>query len=235
MVKRGLRLVAALALAGAGALGVADPASATEVGIEINPSAAFECHATSTVVPSDIYWAPYYVNGVRTVGWVQSGAVSGDGTCRSGTTTWQLTFTGGWNRHGGGGDCRLGDFRLDMHLASPSGSFDTSQSWVSEAADPTPGSLRWVIGVDPVYTPSVPFGTDSLSVGVPTSYGVAEANPALCEGWPAVDLPPPDTFPATPVFQVTTDWNFPGTFGNPSLLSLCLGVEGALPPACIKI
>jgi hypothetical protein len=235
MARRAFAVLAMVALVGAGAVGVAGPASAAGVTVGSGSGLTFVCHATATVVPSTIDWG----RGV----WEESGTVGGDGSCQSGGATWQVNFSGTWSRFGGGrgSTCPVSDFHLwDMHLANPNASFDTAQEWRELSGESPTGPSRQVIAVNPIDMPpgGVPIGTDALFVPVPTSLGVAETDPAGCAAWPTAPSPEPVEYPAPPPFHATVDWNFPGPpLGAPSppggLLQTCLTVQGVVPRSCV--
>jgi hypothetical protein len=246
-----LRVLAVVTVvAASGVVASAAPAAATGVSVGSGAAPVFVCHATATVTPSVIYAGPIYIQGIRTVGWVGSGAVSGDGTCQSDPSApWQLTFSGTWNRSGSRdastGECPPAGFELQMHLTNASASFDRTQSWLEMTDEMSSGPSRQVIAVDPIYTPfplaPVPVGTDGLypSFPVGTSYGIAQTDPAACAVWPASG-PPPDSLPAPPPFQVTADWSFPGPPLGPGptptgLLQFCLTVQGVVPRSCLNV
>jgi len=223
MVNRGLALLAALVVVGTGVVGLAAPASADP--IVVNPAAVFECHATATVVPTEVFADPR-------LGWWEGGTLSGSGTCRSSQGTAPLTFGGSWERFGSGGGCPAAWFHLDVQ-----GPFPRFQTW-REMTSENPAVASRVIGINPFYVPpgGVPVGYGSFSVPVATSFGVATSDPVACAAWPTTPGEEPQSSPAPPPFQVVADWNisgYPFPTTPPSLLSACVTVQGVLPRTCV--
>ena len=243
MLRKTLAVAAVVAVLGAGAVGLAGPAAAAGVTVGLGPGLGLECHADITVTPGSIFWTVGYdpVSTLRTDGWEEDANLSGSGTCWENGAQVRVTLSGSWRRFGGGrdtttGQCPRAEFFPIIHTG---GTFNTYQTWLEMTEETAAAPSRQIDEVNPFYEPpgGVPVGTDALNLPVATSFAVTETDPAACAAWPTVSFPPPLSFPAPAPFHVAADWNvsgFPVPL-PPSLLSLCLTVQGVVPRTCLAI
>ena len=226
MLRKMLGVATVLALLGAGAVGLAGPASAAGVSVGFGSGLGFQCQATLTVVPSDISWGGRY-------GWTESGTVSGDGTCGSGFGSGPVSFTGSWERMDGvavrtQGGCPPWDMLLSR------GSPGSGLNLVEMTDEGTSGPNLQLIGNGPFTTPGIPFGTGSLFAEGATPWGIGQTDPVACAAWPT-GPPTTLTVPGPPPFHITLDWNNDGVPVPTNLLGLCLTVQGVIPRTCLDV
>jgi hypothetical protein len=190
MGTRGLALVTTLAIAAAGTVGLAQPAGAAQITVGSAP-----CSATLTVVPGDIEWGPGYGPlAIRESGWLEIGNVTAAGSCQPGATA-PVVATGMWERFGSSrdsvtGECPPAEFSLQ---STQTGTWTDYYEMTNEYAGVQGAQL---LGIDPSYTPPVPFGTDGLTTPVPTGgVAVGQTDAAACASWPTAPSPPQTSFP----------------------------------------
>jgi hypothetical protein len=222
LVRRMFVVGLVLGIVGIGVVSLAGSASA-DANVGVNPENAFSCHLTLTVVPGDIYYDGKY-------GWQENGDVTGQNVCHSGGQTTSTPYAGSWQRDGwrnsATGQCPSA--RLFLSVVGSPGSWQTWYEMTQEGAGVD--STLW--GIDPIYMPpgGVPFGNGAIFEPVPSGGTfVARVDPAACAHWPTQDQPTDYTVPvpAQAPFHITADG------GTPSLLSLCLTVQGVVPRSCI--
>src|SRR4051794_35574907 len=189
-------LGAALVVAITGGVGWAGPASAAGASAGSAP-----CSSMLTVVPTEIFWAPGHVGP-----WWEGGSVTEVGSCIPGATG-PVIATGSWQRVGAArasltGECPPASFSLQD---TRTGAWTNYYEMTNESATET----SQLIGIDPIYTPGIPVGTDSFSTRIPTGgVTLARTDPVACNAWPTVDEPPPPpdyTLPAPPSFHIEFD------------------------------
>ena len=222
--------MAALALAGAATIGLGRSAVAQ---VTVVPPEPFECHATITVVPSSLVYGQGSEFGMKAVGWNEFASLSGSGTCHSDPMPHlgpgedvPITFTGSWMRFGSAGGCPPADFQLNFSTGQ-------SQQW-HEFTNESDAPIQ-IIGINPIETPPVPFGTGAFVFPVATSYGLIQTDPAACQAWPSTN-PPPTTLSTPPPFHVIADWNLSGLpVPFSSLVQACVTVQGVVPRTCVVV
>jgi hypothetical protein len=89
-----------------------------------------------------------------------------------------------------------------------------------------------LFGVDPIYTPPIPFGTGALFEPVPSGgVVVGRTDQVACAAWPTAMNPPPYSVAAPPKFHIELDGAPPAG----SLLQACLTVQGVVPRTCLGV
>ena len=217
----------ALVVSVAGLVGLAQPANAGQVTVGLGPPS---CYATLTVVPyGNIEWAGRY-------GWAEEGSVTEVGSCRPGATS-PVIATGTWSRYDFNGTyasgitvggCPSAEFWLQD---SRNGSWTDYYEMTGESSTVQTPQL---IGINPIYTPPVPFGYDSISTRVPTGgVTLAQTDPVACRSWPTGSDPSvgPGSYPAPP-FHIQLVGRIPTSPPRGGLLQTCLTVQGVLPRTC---
>ncbi|MBV8303986.1 MAG: hypothetical protein JOZ04_07230 [Acidimicrobiia bacterium] len=152
------------------------------------------------------------------------------GSCQPGATA-PVIGTGTWDRYGSGRDATTGQCPpAEFFLHDRTGQW----TYYYEMTDEYSGMQSpQLLGLDPLYTPPVPFGYGALFTRVPTGFAVAQTDTWACAAWPTVSFPttPPYSYPAAPTYRIELD----GAPSPASLLQACLTVKGALPRTCLGV
>jgi hypothetical protein len=219
VITRWRTLLIALIVGGASTVGLAASASAAGV-----TEASASCSGVLTVVPTDIVWAPGHVGP-----WWEDGTVTEVGSCVPGATS-PVVATGTWQRVGGPkssvtGECPRSSFSLQ----------DTrTGAWTNyfEMTSESPTESSQVIGINPIYTPGIPVGTESFTTQIPTGgVRIAHTDPVACSAWPTTDaVTEPFSVPGPPTFHIVLE--------QPALASLlhaCVTIRGIVPRTCLQV